>query len=132
MSTPDGPPRIENVIPILRVRSLKASLAWYVGALGFREDWHTPDVMASVSRDGHALMLCQGAQGADGTWLWIGVTDAAALHEAWVARGVSVRMPPRNFSWALEFHVQDPDGHVLRLGSAPLEGVPFGEWPGGA
>jgi hypothetical protein len=28
-------------------------------------------------------------------------------------------MPPTNFPWALEMHVEDPDGNVLRLGSEP-------------
>ncbi len=130
MSSPDAPTvALENVIPILRVRSLKASLAWYIGVLGFREDWHQPGVMASVSRDRHGLMLCEGMQGATGTWVWIGVTDAQALHDEYAARGAHIRMSPRNFSWAYEFHVEDPDGHVLRIGSGPLAGVPYGEWP---
>jgi catechol 2,3-dioxygenase-like lactoylglutathione lyase family enzyme len=132
VSTPDAPrPALENIVPILRVRSLKASIAWYAGILGFREDWHQPGVMASVSRDGRCLMLCENMQGAPGTWVWIGVTDARALHAEIVARGARVRMAPRNFSWAYEFHMQDPDGHVLRLGSGPLEGVPFDAWPSG-
>ena len=33
-------------------------------------------------------------------------------------------MAPTNFSWALEMHVEDPDGNVLRLGSE-LRSAPF-------
>ena len=33
--------------------------------------------------------------------------------------------PPTNYSWAYEFKIQDPDGHVLRFGSEPLKDVPF-------
>ncbi len=34
-------------------------------------------------------------------------------------RGVGIRLPPTNYSWALEMQVEDPDGNVLRLGSEP-------------
>lgn len=34
--------------------------------------------------------------------------------------GVPVRMPPTNYPWALEMHLEDPDGNVLRLGSEPI------------
>ncbi len=37
------------------------------------------------------------------------------------ARGVALRMPPKNHSWALEFQVEDPDGNVLRSGSEPKQ-----------
>jgi len=47
------------------------------------------------------------------------VEDAEKLHEESKARGVAIRMPPTNYSWALEMHVEDPDGNVLRLGSEP-------------
>jgi hypothetical protein len=36
---------------------------------------------------------------------------------------------PANFPWALEMHVADPDGHVLRFGSEPILGRPFASWP---
>lgn len=52
-------------------------------------------------------------------WAWIGVEDADKLHEELKAKDVKIRMPPRNFPWALEMHVEDPDGNVLRLGSDP-------------
>jgi hypothetical protein len=36
-------------------------------------------------------------------------------------------MPPTNFSWAYEFRIADPDGHVLRFGSDPLRDQPFAD-----
>src|SRR5687767_3533433 len=81
--------RFEGATPILRVADLRASLAFYQTTLGFRRDWGgdaaTP-AMASVSRDGAAVMLCQGAQGGPGTWVWFGVNDAASLHAEYAAR----------------------------------------------
>jgi catechol 2,3-dioxygenase-like lactoylglutathione lyase family enzyme len=113
------------VIPILRVARLEASVGYYVERLGFRVDWQEPGVMASVSRDGHAIMLCEGAQGHPGTWVWIGVHDAEALHAELLARGALVRTPPTNHPWALETQAADPDGHVLRFGSGPRTDRPF-------
>ena len=40
----------------------------------------------------------------------------------------SARYAPRNFSWAYEMKVGDPDGHVLRFGSEPLKGKPLDPW----
>lgn len=111
---------------MLHVRSVAASVAWYVGVLGFREHWHEPGVMASVVRDDGELMLCEGAQGAHDAWVWIGVDDARRAHTECLERGATVALPLTNFRWALEFHVQDPDGHMLRMGSAPLAELPHG------
>ena len=126
------PLRVEGIFPILRVRSLKTSIAWYVGVLGFREDWHRPGIMASVSHDRRPILLRENAQGAPRTWVWVGVNDARLWHDRAASRGARILMPLRNFSWALEFHVEDPDGHVLRIGSEPLEDQPLDEWPGSA
>ena len=117
---------IENVTPILRVEDLEASRRYYLEMLGFTLDWDA-GAMISVSRDGKAIMLCEGAQGQPGVWLWIGVEDADAFFEEFSANGATIRSTPQNFSWAYEFQIEDPDGHVLRIGSepkpAPAEGA---------
>src|SRR3712207_6744037 len=111
-------PAVECIIPILGVRDLCASIEYYVRVLGFRVDWGGGDgsAMASVSRDGRAIMLCQGGQGQPGTWVWIGVEDVEPLVAEFTARGATIRQGPTNYSWAYEARVEDPDGHVLRLG----------------
>jgi len=111
-------PMIENVTPILRVENLEASRRYYIQTLGFSVDWDAGG-MISVSRDGKSIMLCERAQGQPGTWLWIGVEDADLLFAELCAKGARIRSPPENFSWAYEFAVEDPDGHVLRFGSEP-------------
>jgi predicted enzyme related to lactoylglutathione lyase len=63
------------------------------------------------------IYLCRGGQGQGRAWLWIGVEDVEKLHEEYEARGVAIRMPPTNYPWALEMHVEDPDGNVIRFGS---------------
>jgi len=41
------------------------------------------------------------------------------LHERLKLRGVKIKLPPTNFSWAYELQVEDPDGHILRFGTDP-------------
>jgi len=118
----------ECVVPILRVRSLPASIDYYVNVLGFKVDWHEPGIMASVSRDRCHIMLCEGDQGNPGTWVWIGVEDCQRLFEEYKSRGAKVRHPPTNYQWAYEMQIEDPDGNVLRMGSDPKPGQPIGEW----
>ena len=62
-----------------------------------------------------------GGQGQPGTWVWIGVEDVMPLHGEYVASGATILQGPTNYSWALEFRVEDPDGHVLRFGSESLK-----------
>jgi predicted enzyme related to lactoylglutathione lyase len=118
---------IENTVPILRCDDLDASKRYYVDVLGFEIDFDVP-YMAQVSRDGKPIMLCDGAQGARGTWIWIGVEDAGALHSEFVAKGAVIRDPPQNFEWSYEFQVQDPSGHVLRFGSEKRPDLPIGRF----
>lgn len=114
-------------VPILRVRSHAVSLDFYVRVLGFKVGWNLSG-MASVFRGSCSLMLCEGLQGQAGTWVWIGVGEAQALHREFVSRGATIRLPPTNYPWALEFHLEDPDGHILRFGSDPRADQPFSPW----
>jgi catechol 2,3-dioxygenase-like lactoylglutathione lyase family enzyme len=127
-ATPRTPARLEGACPILKVRNLQASIDFYVGVLGFKVNWHHPGVMAGVSRDRAHVMLCEGDQGKPGTWVWFGVDDCAMLFEEYLPKGASIRLPPTNYPWSYEMHVEDPDGHVLRFGSEPKEDRPFSEW----
>ena len=112
--------------PLVRVANLRASVDYFVQILGFKIDWD--DTIVSVSRDRCCLFLCQGDQGNPGSWIWIGVADAEALHDELVAKGAKIRQGPTNFPWALEIQVEDLDGNVLRFGSDPIEGRPYGPW----
>ncbi|MBI3703938.1 MAG: VOC family protein [Rhizobiales bacterium] len=109
---------VETLTPIPRVEDLEASRSYYIATLGFSLDWEA-DGMISVSRDGKSIMLCERDQGQPGVWLWIGVDDADEFFAEFSANGALIRSPPQNYSWACEFEVEDPDGHVLRFGSEP-------------
>ena len=84
-----------------------------------------------VTREHRAgFYLCQGDQGQPGTWVWIRAEDVAALYEEYKASGAKIRHAPRNYPWAYEMKVEDPDGHILRFGSEPLSDRPFEDFTG--
>lgn len=120
--------QFENATPILRVTDMQASLRYYVNVLGFRNAEWGNDNFTAVRRDAAGIYLCRGGQGCRGTWAWLGVADAQQLYDEYRARGATVRHAPRNYPWALEFHMEDPDGHVLRFGSEPRSDRPFDAW----
>ncbi|HEY6953689.1 MAG TPA: glyoxalase superfamily protein [Flavisolibacter sp.] len=117
---------IENIAPILNVKDMDRSLSFYVDLLGFtKADWGD-DTFTSVNRDDTGLYLCKGGQGCTGTWIWIGFDgDIFTLHEHLRSKGVTIKLPPTNFSWAYEMQVEDPDGHVLRFGTEPNDKLPY-------
>jgi hypothetical protein len=98
-----------------------------VKVLGFKIDWEVT-MVASVSRDKCSIMLCEGDQGNPGTWVWIGSEDIEPLYAEYTGKGARIRNPPTNYTWAYEMQIEDPDGHVLRIGSDPKEGQPIGPW----
>ena len=120
--------RIENVNPILSIKDMARSLAFYVDLLGFKKaDWGD-DTFTSVNRDNTGLYLCKDYQGQAGTWIWIGFDgDILLLHSKLKSNGVKIKLPPTNFSWAYEMQVEDPDVHVLRFGTDPNVNEPFFE-----
>ena len=117
------PTRIEHIDPILRVEDMARSVRYYVDVLGFQSAPWGNDEFNYVGRDERGIYLCRGGQGQGGAWVWVGVGDVRALHRIYRERGAKIRMEPKNFPWALEMQIEDPDGNVLRFGSEPEEGV---------
>ena len=68
----------EGVTPILRVRDIDASIAYYIEKLGFRVNWKFP-YFADVARGKFSIFLSKDDQGHFVCWVWIGVRDAATL-----------------------------------------------------
>ncbi len=117
--------RFEHADPILRVEDMTAAVHYYVEVLGFTEaEWGDQD-FSFVNRDTAGIYLCRGGQGHVGAWVWVGVADARGLHAELQAKGAKIRKGPTNYPWALEIHVEDVDGNVLRLGSEPEQDQPF-------
>jgi predicted lactoylglutathione lyase len=120
--------KIERIDPILCVRDIPSSVAFYREALGFTEAEWGDENFTSVGKDNCSIYLCRNSQGNAGTWVWIGFDgDIFELHDRLIGKGVKILQPPINYSWALEIHIEDPDGHVLRLGTDPDINRPFVE-----
>jgi len=128
MKTETERTKFEHAEPILRVSDLGATVRYYTEVLGFANAEWGSDHFTCVSRDRASIYLCLGAQGQPGTWAWVGVEDVGTLYEEYIQSGARVRHPPRNYPWALEIHVEDPDGHILRFGSEPIPDRPFDDW----
>ena len=123
----------EGLTPILNVKSVPASIEYYINVLGFKKDWEWDDpvTFASVSRDGLSIFLCQEAQGQPGMWMSIFVENVDALYEEYQVSGAIIRQPPTNFPWGVrEMNIEDLDGHRLRMSTGTNEsadGVPLCE-----
>ena len=122
------PYRLECINPILNVRDITASKAFYVNILGFKAAEWGDNNFTCVNKDNTGIYLCRGAQGQPGTWIWVGFDgDIYSLYNELISKGVIIKQPPVNYSWALEMQVEDPDGHVLRFGTDPDPGKPFSD-----
>jgi len=120
--------RLENVTPILNVKDIPTSLAFYVDILGFKNAEWGDDNFTSINRDNTGLYLCRGGQGVSGTWIWLGFDgDIFSFHQKLKSLRVKIKLPPTNFSWAYEMQVEDPDGHILRFGTDPSDKEPFAD-----
>jgi catechol 2,3-dioxygenase-like lactoylglutathione lyase family enzyme len=109
----------ENADPILRVEDMAAALRFYVDILGFNNAPWGDEIFTNVARDQASVYLCCGAQGRGGAWVWMGVEDVRVVRAHLAAHNWPVVMEPTNFPWALEIHVEDPDGNMIRFGSEP-------------
>lgn len=123
-----GTVAFECATPILRVEDMAAAVRYYVDVLGFTAASWGNEYFTSVNRDRAGIYLCKSAQGHVGAWAWIGVADSREVYEELKRKGAKIHHAPRNYPWALEFHVDDPDGNVLRFGSEPDESRPWDEW----
>jgi uncharacterized glyoxalase superfamily protein PhnB len=112
--------RFHNAVPILSVKNVSASLAYYVGKLGFTKkwDWGDPPSFGCVARGEVQIFLCAEVQGHPGTWMSIFLDHVDALHEEYQRTGAIIHMPPTNMAWGVrEMIVGDLDSHRLRMGT---------------
>ena len=113
-----GPYEGGEIVAILPVSDLDRAEAWY-GRLGFRAIRTFPDyrILASDELQLH-LAESDHAPGTSPTAVYLYVSDAAAVHDAWHAAGVQVRQPLRVADHGLlEFAASDPDGNLWRIGA---------------
>ncbi len=120
-----GAPVVRNVIPILLVRNVTASAAFFQQKLGFRIDFlhGLPPFYGAVSRDGIRLHLrfvhepCFAKVAAQEESLICAsfeVENVQGLFEEFRARGATFSQKLTKEAWGgTDFHVLDPDGNAI-------------------
>jgi predicted enzyme related to lactoylglutathione lyase len=121
-------PQLTGVSPVLLVRDLETSLAFYGDLLGFEcTRYGEPPDFAVVVRDEAILLLSQAPPGAElvPNWhvvekmwnVYVRVDDADAIYAEVQDRGCpidySISNKPHGFR---EFGVTDPDGYDIAFG----------------
>ena len=119
-----GDTSFTSVIPILNVKSVVESIAYYTTVLGFTRNWDWPDdderkTFGSISNGAVTVFFAENDQpDTEPFSVYYGVDDVDRLHELYKAAGAEVTQAPTDQPWQMrEMLVADPDGHVLRIGS---------------
>jgi catechol 2,3-dioxygenase-like lactoylglutathione lyase family enzyme len=113
-------------VPVLRVRDVAATVAWYTRYLGFAADAFPdrgPREFAILERDGVQILVRRAATGrtADGhsgwdLYLWVDGLDFNRMQASFALSGDIVRAVSPMGSSVAELEVRDPDGYVLCIG----------------
>lgn len=116
---------LKSVVPILFVRDVPASAAFFRDGLGFAIDFlhGAPPFYGAVSRGAACLHLrCVdqpnfaelAAREVSLILATIEVSDVQGLFAEFRARGVACPQAPTRQPWGgTDFHVRDPDGNVI-------------------
>lgn len=117
--------QVENTIPVLPVKDVKRSRAFYVETLGFSVDWGDSDdsSICQVSRDGQPIMLMEDQSLGSPACVWVGLENDSLFQE-YIGKGVTVLRQPENKPWAYQMFIQDIDGNILWLGTEPKRDAP--------
>jgi catechol 2,3-dioxygenase-like lactoylglutathione lyase family enzyme len=114
-------------VPVLRVRDVAATVAWYHRHLGFAAEAFPdrgPREFAILERDGVQILVRRAGESrrrADGhsgwdLYLWVDGVDFGRLEASLALTGEIVRpVSPMGTSMA-ELEIRDPDGYVLCIG----------------
>ena len=104
--------------PIFKVANVARSVAWFERA-GFEVSFHD-DSYALAYRDRDLTIHLAQAGGDDiaGQALYIRCQDAERVSEEWRRAGIEVEGPQDEDYGRREGSITDPDGNVIRFGSA--------------
>lgn len=120
--------RFRFSVPVLRVRDIAATVAWYRHHLGFAAETfpeRAPYEFAMIERDGVKILVRQSrldraARDGHAGWdlyLWVDGLDLRRLEASFALAGGEIVRPVSPMSATLaELEIRDPDGYVLCLG----------------
>jgi catechol 2,3-dioxygenase-like lactoylglutathione lyase family enzyme len=121
--------------PILYVRDFQEAIDYYTKKLLFRVlwQWGDPPCFGCVRLGRVEIFLCLGGQGNPGSWLSLFMDELDDYYERVKKLGAEIIRPPQNEPWGCrEFHLRDPNQHVIRFSQGiparepklPIERVP--------
>jgi uncharacterized glyoxalase superfamily protein PhnB len=117
--------KLYSIVPVLFVRDVTASAAFYGSVLGFATDflYGTPPFYGSMSRGGACLHLRfvgrpnfveLAAREQSLILASIEVSNLTALFEEFQTRGAAFAQEPTRQAWGgTDFHIRDLDGNVI-------------------
>ena len=117
---------LKDAVPVLKVKDVAKSIAWYQKTLGFTGDAFPPapphgfgilrlgDIEIMLQGDEHAVPKNPHPYEWD-VYLRLEGSNIRALFAELSALGVVTRRLERMFYGQIEFEIADPDGHVLVL-----------------
>lgn len=111
----------KHTVPIFYSSHVPSSLAYYTEVLGFEDKWGwgDPPTFGGVSKNSVEIFFCEKGQGNPGTWCSIMVDDIDEYYKSIKTKGAKILSTPETMEWGIrEMLVQDPDGHIIRFGSA--------------
>ncbi|MDA0256885.1 MAG: VOC family protein [Chloroflexi bacterium] len=130
---------LSSVSPMITVKNVKRSLAWYEDVLGFTPEQQMPDerrpLFGIARRDDVMIMFSTGADPFAGTkppralvnavatraaqkvvHLYLETNSLRADYNRAVKRGGKILAEPMKMPWGdREFRVQDPNGYVVHV-----------------
>ncbi len=102
--------------PVLPVRDLVQSQAYYRDVLRFQIDWRDANSFGQVSSGDIALFFQKNPEPVPSCTVVLNCENADVVHEALQQAGAEIIDPIATRPWGLrEFRVRDLNGHVLRI-----------------
>ena len=119
--------RFRFSVPVLRVRDVAATVAWYRRQLGFTAEMfpeRAPHEFAIIERDGVQLLVRRDSGATRAVdmhtgwdlYLWVDGADLGRLEAQFALAGEVVRPVSPMSTTIAELEVRDPDGYVLCIG----------------
>jgi catechol 2,3-dioxygenase-like lactoylglutathione lyase family enzyme len=120
-------PQFQSISPIFLVGNLRRAIDYYVGALGFAEEfvYGDPPFYGSVTagnvhinlREIHTPVLHSREDRTDTVDAYILVTYVDILHDRCRAAGTKIVFGPKTMDYGMrEFYVEDPDRYRVAFG----------------
>lgn len=133
--TDDWQGSVLEVLHLVVVADLRASINFYTDALGGRLVRETPGMLGFVDVAGASLVLSVGGEPTPdkptvrfeppvepdrvSAELIFRVRDVAAVAAELTSRGAAPITPPVSWPWETRFYVRDPDGHLIEFTQPP-------------